>query len=79
MLEDGSENDQAYLLGDSSCTFDQLSLGEAVCGTHLECASLLHQVDTSVTELLNTAFYLCTNLERSKDAWYSETLTKCTC
>lgn len=67
MEEDGIESYQAYLLRDSSCTFDQLSLGEAVCGTHLECASLLNQVDTSMTEFLNTAFYLYANLEMSKD------------
>lgn len=79
MVEDGSESYQTYLFGDSSCTFDQLSLGEAVCGTHLECASLLHQVDTAMTELLHTAFYLHANLERSRDGWHSETLTKCAC
>lgn len=79
MVKDGSESYQAYLLCDSSCTFDQLPLGEAVCGAHLERTSLLDQVDTAMPELLHTAFYLHANLERSRDAWHSETLTRCTC
>lgn len=79
MVEEESESYRAYLLGDSSCTFDQFSLGEAICGTHLKCASLLHQVDATMAEFLHAAFYLNANLDRSKDAWHRETLTECTC
>lgn len=48
-----------YLLSDGTGTLDQLSLGIAVCGAHLEGPCLLHQEDTAMTQVLHT----CANLE----------------
>lgn len=48
-----------YLLSDGTGTLDQLPLGIAVCGAHLEGPCLLHQEDTAMAQVLHT----CANLE----------------
>ena len=52
-----------YLLCDSAGTLDQLPLGVAVRGAHLEGPCLLHQEDAAVTQVL----YPSANLEA--DLW----------
>lgn len=52
-----------YLLCDCAGTLDELPLGVAVGGAHLEGPRLLHQEDTAVAQVLHTS----TNLEA--DLW----------
>lgn len=42
-----------YLLCDRTGTFNELPLGVAVCGAHLEGPCLLHQEDTAVAQVLH--------------------------
>ena len=48
-----------YLLCDCTGTLDELPLGVAVRGAHLEGPRLLHQEDAAVAQVLHT----CANLE----------------
>ena len=53
-----------YLLCDSAGTLDQLPLGIAVRGAHLEGACLLHQEDAAVAQVLHPSANLEANLRR---------------
>lgn len=53
-----------YLLSDRAGTLDQLPLGVAVCGAHLEGPCLLHQEDTAMAKVLHTCANLESNLQR---------------
>lgn len=53
-----------YLFCDCAGTLDELPLGVAVGGAHLEGPCLLHQEDTAVAQVLHASAYLEANLRR---------------
>lgn len=58
----------AYLLSDGTGTLNELPLGEAVSGAHLQGASLLNQVDTSMAQLLDPRLDLEAHLQAQSDS-----------
>ena len=54
----------SYLLGDRAGTLDELPLGVAVGGAHLEGPCLLHQEDAAVAQVLHTSGNLEADLGR---------------
>lgn len=58
------EGTPPYLLSDRAGTLNQLPLGVAVCGAHLEGPRLLHQEDTAMAKVLHTCANLESNLQR---------------
>lgn len=53
-----------YLLGDGAGTLDELPLGVAVGGAHLEGPRLLHQEDAAVAQVLHPSANLEADLRR---------------
>lgn len=53
-----------YLLCDCTGTLDELPLGVAVCGAHLEGPRLLHQEDAAVAQVLHASANLEADLWR---------------
>ena len=59
--------EESYLLRYGAGALDQLPLGEAVRGAHLQGPGLLDQEDAAVTKLLDTRLYLTAHLREERE------------